>query len=55
MAALSMPTAVAAASNWGSELLKALEAGVSPEPALAAARQRAAQALADRPLPSRRQ
>jgi len=55
MAALSMPTAVAAASSWGSELLNAIEAGVSPEPALAAARQRAARALADRPLPSRRQ
>jgi Fe-S cluster assembly protein SufD len=55
MAALSMPTAVAAASSWGSELLNALEAGVSPEPALAAARQRAARALADCPLPSRRQ
>jgi hypothetical protein len=55
MAALSMPTAVAAASSWGSELLIALEAGASPEPALAAARQRAAHALADRPLPSRRQ
>jgi len=55
MAALSMPTAVAAASSWGSELLNAQEAGVSPEPALAAARQRAARALADRPLPSRRQ
>jgi len=55
MAALSMPTAVAAASSWGSVLLNALEAGVSPEPALAAARQRAARALADRPLPSRRQ
>jgi FeS assembly protein SufD len=55
MAALSMPTAVAAASSWGSELLNALEAGVSPEPALAAVRQRAARALAQRPLPSRRQ
>jgi Fe-S cluster assembly protein SufD len=55
MAALSIPTAVAAASSWGSELLNALEAGVSSEPALAAARQRAAWALADRPLPSRRQ
>ena len=55
MAALSMPTAVAAASSWGSELLNALEAGVSPEPAMAAARQRAARALAERPLPSRRQ
>ena len=55
MAALSMPTAVAAGSSWGSELLKALEAGVSPEPALAAAQQRAARALAERPLPSRRQ
>ena len=55
MAALSMPTAVAAASSWGSELLLALESGGSPEPALAAVRQRAARALADRPLPSRRQ
>ena len=55
MEALSMPTAVAAASSWGSELLNALEAGVSPEPAMAAARQRAARALAERPLPSRRQ
>ena len=55
MAALSMPTAVAAVSSWGSELLKSLEVGVSPEPALAAAQQRAARALADRPLPSRRQ
>ncbi|MFO0119113.1 MAG: ABC transporter permease, partial [Cyanobium sp.] len=55
MAALSMPTAVAAASSWGSELLRALESGASPQPALAAARQRAARALADRPLPSRRQ
>ena len=33
----------------------ALESGGSPEPALAAVRQRAARALADRPLPSRRQ
>ena len=55
MAPLSMPTAVAAASSWGSELLLALESGASPQPALAAARQRAARALADRPLPSRRQ
>jgi FeS assembly protein SufD len=55
MAPLSMPTAVAAASSWGSELLRALESGASPQPALAAARQRAARALADRPLPSRRQ
>ena len=55
MAPLSMPTAVAAASSWGSELLLALESGPSPQPALAAARQRAARALADRPLPSRRQ
>ena len=55
MASLSMPTAVAAASSWGSVLLNALEAGVSPEPALAAARQRAARALAERTLPSRRQ
>jgi len=55
MAALSMPTAVAAASSWGSELLNAIEAGVSAEPAQVAARQRAALALADRPLPSRRQ
>jgi hypothetical protein len=54
MAALSMPTAVAVASSWGSEILLALEAGASPEPALAAARQRAGRALADRPLPSRR-
>jgi len=50
-----MPTAVAAASSWGSELLLALESGASPQPASAAARQRAARALADRPLPSRRQ
>ncbi|MCX5957672.1 MAG: SufD family Fe-S cluster assembly protein [Cyanobacteria bacterium] len=50
-----MPIAVAAVSSWGSELLKTLEVRVSPEPALAAAQQRAAQALADRPLPSRRQ
>lgn len=55
MAPLSMPTAVAAASSWGSKLLLALESGASPQPALAAARQRAARALADRPLPSRRQ
>ena len=55
MAPLSMPTAVAAASSWGSELLLALESGASPQPASAAARQRAARALADRPLPSRRQ
>jgi len=55
MAALSMPTAVAAASSWGSELLTALEAEVAAEPALGALRQRAAQALADRPLPARRQ
>jgi Fe-S cluster assembly protein SufD len=55
MAALSMPTAVAAASSWGSELLQALEVGLSPEPGFAVARQRAARALADRPLPSRRQ
>jgi Fe-S cluster assembly protein SufD len=55
MAPLSMPTAVAAASSWGSELLRALESGASPQPALAAVRQRAARALADRPLPSRRQ
>jgi Fe-S cluster assembly protein SufD len=55
MAPLSMPTAVAAASSWGSEFLLALESGASPQPALAAARQRAARALADRPLPSRRQ
>lgn len=55
MGALSMPTAVAAASSWSSELLFALEAGASLEPALAATRQRAARALADRPLPSRRQ
>ena len=55
MAPLSMPTAVAAASSWGSELLLALESGASPQPALSAARQRAARALADRPLPSRRQ
>ena len=55
MAPLSMPTAVAAASSWGSDLLLALASGASPQPALAAARQRAARALADRPLPSRRQ
>jgi len=55
MAALSMPTAVAAASSWGSELLNALKAEVAAEPALGALRQRAAQALADRPLPARRQ
>ena len=55
MAPLSMPTAVVAASSWGSELLLALESGASPQPALSAARQRAARALADRPLPSRRQ
>ena len=55
MAPLSMPTAVAAASSWGSELLLALESGASPQPASAAARQRTARALADRPLPSRRQ
>jgi FeS assembly protein SufD len=55
MAALSMPTAVAAASSWGSELLLALKAGASLDPALATARQRAARALSDRPLPSRHQ
>jgi Fe-S cluster assembly protein SufD len=57
MAALSMPTAVAVGgASWMSALLEALAAGVvAPDPALAAARQRAARALAECPLPSRRE
>ena len=57
MAALSMPTAVAVGgASWMSALLEALAAGVvAPDPALAAARQRAVRALAECPLPSRRE
>lgn len=57
MAALSMPTAVAlGGASWMSALLEALAAGVvAPDPDLAAARQRAARALAECPLPSRRE
>jgi len=57
MAALSTPTAVAVGgASWMSALLEALAAGVvAPDPALAAARQRAARALAECPLPSRRE
>jgi len=54
MASLSMPTAEAPASSWGTALLHTLAAEVSREPALAA-RQQAARALAERPLPSRRE
>jgi len=55
MASLSMPTAEAPASSWGTALLHTVAAEVSREPALAAARQQAARALAERPLPSRRE
>jgi len=55
MASLSMPTAEAPASSWGTALLHTVAADVSREPALAAARQQAARALAERPLPSRRE
>ena len=55
MASLSIPTAEAPASSWGTALLHTVAAEVSPEPALAAARQQAARALAERPLPSRRE
>ena len=55
MASLSIPAAEAPASSWGTALLHTVVAEVSPEPALAAARQQAARALAKRPLPSRRE
>ena len=56
MAALSMPATVAVGgAGWVSALLEAAAAGLTPEPALAAVRQRAARVLAEHPLPSRRQ
>jgi Fe-S cluster assembly protein SufD len=56
MAAVSMPATVAVGgASWASTLLEALPAGVTPEPALAAVRQRAARSLAEHPLPSRRE
>jgi len=55
MAVLPMPPAVATgATGWTSCVLEAFAAGEVQEPALVAARQRAAQSLAERPLPSRR-